>query len=133
MGQILLILQILVAVGLVALVMLQQGRGADAGAAFGSGGASTIFGARGPATLLTRLTAVFAALFFVNSIALAYVSRQQSLEVRSVVERHVETQPAQGAPGALDVPSAPAASGAAASGDVPAAPSGSGSQEQKSQ
>ena len=53
MQQALLIVQVLVAVGLIGLVMMQQGRGADAGAAFGSGGSGTLFGARGPATLLS--------------------------------------------------------------------------------
>ena len=90
MNQLLLVIQILVAVGLIALVLLQQGRGADAGAAFGGGGAGTVFGSRGPATLLTRLTAIFAAVFFVNSIGLAYFARERSLETGSVMER-VET------------------------------------------
>ena len=86
MQQVLLVVQVLVAVGLIAIVLLQQGRGADAGAAFGSGGSGTLFGARGPATLLTRTTAVLAAVFFVNSIALSYIATQ-TVDRRSVVER----------------------------------------------
>ena len=61
MHQILLVVQILIAVGVIGFVLLQQGKGADAGAAFGSGGAGSVFGSRGPATLLTRMTAILAA------------------------------------------------------------------------
>ena len=75
MHQILLVVQVLIAVGVIGLVLLQQGKGADAGAAFGSGGAGSVFGSRGPATLLTRMTAILAAVFFVNSIGLAYLAR----------------------------------------------------------
>ncbi len=86
MQQILTVLQILVAVGLIALILLQQGKGADAGAAFGSGGSGTIFGSRGSASFLSRATAVLAAVFFFNSISLAYISGQ-SVERESVTER----------------------------------------------
>lgn len=86
MQQILTVVQILVAVGLIALVLLQQGKGADAGAAFGSGGSGTIFGSRGSASFLSRATAVLAAAFFFNSIALAYISGQ-AVERESVTER----------------------------------------------
>ncbi len=86
MQQILTILQILVAVGLIGLILLQQGKGADAGAAFGSGSSGTIFGARGSASFLSRATAVLAVVFFSNSIALAYFSGQ-SVERESVTER----------------------------------------------
>lgn len=86
MQQILTIVQILVAVGLIGLILLQQGKGADAGAAFGSGASGTIFGSRGSASFLSRATAVLAAVFFFNSIALAYISGQ-SVERESVTER----------------------------------------------
>jgi preprotein translocase subunit SecG len=86
MLQILTILQILVAVGLIGLILLQQGKGADAGAAFGSGGAGSIFGARGSASFLSRATAVLAAVFFFNSIGLAYISGE-SVDRESVTER----------------------------------------------
>ena len=86
MQQILLIVQILICLGLVALVLLQQGRGADAGASFGGGSSGSLFGSRGPASFLSKLTAGLAALFFANSLALAYIS-SQSIERRSVVER----------------------------------------------
>lgn len=124
MQQILLIVQILIAVGLVAMVLLQQGRGADAGASFGGGSSGSLFGSRGPASFLSKLTAGLAALFFANSLALAYIS-SHSLERRSVVER-VETQSAsegsglQGEEG--DVPVLPGGGGDSAAQDVPQAP-----------
>ena len=90
MHQILLVVQVLIAMGVIGLVLLQQGKGADAGAAFGSGGAGSVFGSRGPATLLTRMTAILAAVFFVNSIALAYLAREASTQPQSVVERYQE-------------------------------------------
>ena len=97
MQQILLIVQILLCVGLVTIVLLQQGRGADAGASFGGGSSGSLFGSRGPASFLSKVTAGLAALFFANSLALAYISGQ-SVERRSVVER-VQTQPASGEAG----------------------------------
>ena len=86
MQQLLTVLQILVCVSLIGLVLLQQGKGADAGAAFGSGGSGTIFGSRGSASFLSWATGVLAAVFFFNSIALAYMSGQ-SVERASVTER----------------------------------------------
>ena len=67
-------LQILAAIGLIALILLQQGKGADAGAAFGSGASSTVFGARGSASFLTRMTALFAFVFLANSLLLAVIT-----------------------------------------------------------
>lgn len=65
-----------VCLGLIGLVLLQHGRGADAGAAFGSGASQTLFGARGSSSFLTRATALLAALFFASSLTLAYLSGQ---------------------------------------------------------
>ena len=96
MHQILLVVQVLIAMGVIGLVLLQQGKGADAGAAFGSGGAGSVFGSRGPATLLTRMTAILAAVFFVNSIGLAYLAREVSTQNQSVVERYQEDGMSQG-------------------------------------
>jgi preprotein translocase subunit SecG len=64
-------IQVIVAVALVSLVLLQHGKGADAGAAFGSGASATVFGARGSANFLSRATGILAALFFVNSLLLS--------------------------------------------------------------
>lgn len=124
MQQILLIVQILICVTLVALVLLQQGRGADAGASFGGGSSGSLFGSRGPASFLSKLTAGLAALFFANSLALAYIS-SQSIERRSVVER-VQSQSISedsalsGEDG--DVPTLPGGSGESNAQDVPRAP-----------
>lgn len=124
MQQILLIVQILIAVGLVAIVLLQQGRGADAGASFGGGSSGSLFGSRGPASFLSKLTAGLAALFFANSLALAYISGQ-SVERRSVVER-VQSQSISEDAGLQsedgDVPALPDGSGDSAAQDVPQAP-----------
>jgi preprotein translocase subunit SecG len=135
MQQILTIVQILVSVGLIALVLLQQGKGADAGAAFGSGGSSTIFGSRGSASFLSRATAVLALAFFCNSIALAYISGQ-SVDRESVTERFGEAplssepvpQPGEFVTDVPDLPAADGSQGAAESSDVPDAPDSSGEQ-----
>ena len=124
MQQILLIVQILICVGLVALVLLQQGRGADAGASFGGGSSGSLFGSRGPASFLSKVTAGLAALFFANSLALAYIS-SQSVERRSVVERVQsesvpETSRLAGEDG--DVPTLPDDGGVTNTPDVPQAP-----------
>ncbi len=122
MQQILLIVQILIAVGLVAMVLLQQGRGADAGASFGGGSSGSLFGSRGPASFLSKLTAGLAALFFANSLALAYIS-SHSVERRSVVERVQSMSEDSGLrSGDGDVPALPGGSGDSAVQDVPQAP-----------
>jgi preprotein translocase subunit SecG len=72
MQLILTVLHLVLAIGLIALVLLQHGKGADAGAAFGSGASSTVFGAQGSGSFLSRSTAIIATLFFLTSIALAY-------------------------------------------------------------
>jgi preprotein translocase subunit SecG len=140
MQQILTIVQILVSVSLIALVLLQQGKGADAGAAFGSGTSGTIFGSRGSASFLSRATAVLAAAFFFNSIGLAYISGQ-SVERASVTERFgVSTEmPTSSdpvpAPGTFvtDVPDLPAdgSQPAVEGSDLPDLPDSGG--EQKTQ
>jgi len=68
---------VFMAIGIIALVLLQKGKGADAGAAFGSGASGTVFGSRGTGSFLSRATAVLATLFFANCLALAYLSGQQ--------------------------------------------------------
>ena len=124
MQQILLIVQILICVALVALVLLQQGRGADAGASFGGGSSGSLFGSRGPASFLSKLTAGLAALFFANSLALAYIS-SQSIERRSVVERVQSQSVSEDSAlpsGDGDVPTLPGGSGESNAQDVPQAP-----------
>ncbi len=136
MQQALLGIQILVAVALIGLILLQHGKGADAGAAFGSGTSGSIFGARGPASFLAKITALLAAVFFFNSMALSYLAGK-SVERASVVERFQEAPPAAPAeppsaieqiPGPPSAPpatdSGPAAPAGQAPADVPAAPGG---------
>ena len=71
-------IHIILAVILVILVLVQQGKGADAGAAFGSGASSTVFGARGSATFMNKITTIIALSFFVTSLSLAYISSNKS-------------------------------------------------------
>ena len=73
-----LVLLVLDALALIGLVLLQQGKGADVGAAFGSGSSGTVFGSSGGANFLTRLTTLFAVLFFVLSFSLAYLARERT-------------------------------------------------------
>jgi preprotein translocase subunit SecG len=73
MHTILVVVQVLAAIALIGLVLLQHGKGADAGAAFGSGASGTVFGARGSANFLSRATAICATVFFLASLSLAYV------------------------------------------------------------
>ena len=93
---IILVLHVIVAVALVALVLLQQGKGADAGAAFGSGASGTVFGSRGAANFLTRSTAVLATLFFILSLFLFRLASDVT-HTESVVEK-LEQQQQQAAP-----------------------------------
>ncbi len=98
MRTILMFVHILVSVGLIGLVLLQHGRGADAGAAFGSGASQTLFGARGSTSFLSRATAILAAVFFVTSLGLAYLTGQQH-------QRHSVTEIV--APATSDLPPLP--------------------------
>ena len=76
--QILLICHLLVALILIVLVLIQQGKGATMGAAFGSGASQTVFGSQGSGSFLLKVTGLFAALFFVTSLSLGYLATQQS-------------------------------------------------------
>jgi preprotein translocase subunit SecG len=71
------IFHVLLAVSLITIVLLQRGKGAEAGAAFGAGASGTVFGAQGSASFLSRTTAVLATLFFATSLTLAYLAGQQ--------------------------------------------------------
>jgi preprotein translocase subunit SecG len=111
MQTILLVVQILAAIGLIALILVQHGRGADAGAAFGSGASGSLFGSRGPTSFLTRSTAVLATVFFVNSLALAYLA-SHTTDGGSVIERvqsapEQEQAPGESDPASSDIPSVP--------------------------
>lgn len=78
MYEALLVIFLIVALGLVGLIMLQQGKGADMGASFGAGGSATLFGSSGSGNFMTRMTAILATLFFVISLILGNLSSNQS-------------------------------------------------------
>lgn len=123
---IILVIHVLIASGLIALVLLQQGKGADAGAAFGSGASGTVFGSQGSASFLTRTTAVLATLFFVTSLTLftlaANLSKPESVVDTTHAGQATELkQPAPppadaGVPKDVPVPAAPASSDVPGSG-----------------
>lgn len=79
-------IQIIVAILLVALILLQQGKGATAGASFGGGASETVFGARGSANFLSRTTAIFATIFLFNSLFLGYLFSNQTKDM-SVLDK----------------------------------------------
>jgi len=105
MQTLVLVLHILAAVGIVVLVLLQHGKGADMGAAFGSGSAGSLFGSAGAANFLSRTTAVLAAVFFATSLGLTYFSA--SPHKAGGVTQSIE---APAAPKADAKPAAPATS-----------------------
>lgn len=100
---IILTIQMLSALGMIGLVLVQHGKGADMGAAFGSGGSGSLFGATGSANFLSRTTAVLATVFFVCTLALAYFGNLRPVKSGSVLESapvvapaSVSTTPASG-------------------------------------
>ena len=117
------VLHLLGALGVVALVLLQQGKGADAGASFGAGASNTVFGSQGSSTFLSKFTAILAACFFITSLGLGYFAKEKA---------HQLTQVGLPDPAVLEVKQKPAADDvpvlegqqkpAAVPADVPAAP-----------
>lgn len=89
---ILLVAHVLMAIVMVAIILLQQGPGANAGAAFGSGASGTVFGSRGSGSFLSRMTAVLAALFMLNSASLAWIAAREGGEPESALE-HIQPVP----------------------------------------
>jgi preprotein translocase subunit SecG len=80
------VVQFVSCAGIIALVLIQRGKGAEAGAGFGAGASGTVFGARGAGTALSRATAVLAALFMLTSLTLAYVGTRKTVEPVSVLD-----------------------------------------------
>ncbi len=108
---ILLVVHLLVAIAIVGLVLIQHGKGADAGAAFGAGAAGgasgSVFGAKGSSNFLSRTTAILATVFFITSLSLAYLSRTATDQSDSLLDR-VQDSPAIEAPaGTADAPVLP--------------------------
>ncbi len=83
---ILLVAQVVIAVSLIGFILIQHGKGADAGAAFGSGASSTVFGSQGSGNFLTRATTVLALLFLSNSLALGYMATQRVIDPTSIMD-----------------------------------------------
>jgi preprotein translocase subunit SecG len=104
MGQIILVIHVLIAITLVVLVLLQHGKGADAGAAFGSGASATVFGAQGSSSFLVRITTALAIGFFLTSLTLAMIAARQSTpgSVADLIGDEPASEVEEGAPGAPD-------------------------------
>ena len=121
--------QVFSSVAIVALVLLQRGKGAEAGAGFGAGASGTVFGARGATTALSRATAIFAAIFMINSLALAYLGTTAAKEQpKTILEEAADsgkkapaagTVPPLGSPPA-QAPAAPATAPASTPAPAPA-------------
>jgi len=122
-------IQFFSALAIVGLVMLQRGKGAEAGAGFGAGASGTVFGARGAGTALSRATAIFMAVFMLNALALGYVESHQTEQPKTIFDTAAETQKAPARPvlpGVLPGPNSSAdqhaVPGAPASGSAASAP-----------
>jgi preprotein translocase subunit SecG len=109
-----LIVDVIVALGIIGLVLLQHGKGADVGAAFGSGASGSLFGASGSANFLSRTTAVLATVFFVTTFVLAYLASHRPRAESGVMDSVKEQPAAPAAPapgtapqGASQAPAAP--------------------------
>jgi preprotein translocase subunit SecG len=111
------VIHLVTAISIVILILLQQGRGADMGAAFGGGGSSqSLFGSRGSATFLSRVTGGLALLFFITALSLAYIYTRESGTTISVVKETTSAQTTDGS-----VPVAPT-DGSQSDSDMPAVP-----------
>jgi preprotein translocase subunit SecG len=120
------VVQVFAAFAIVGLVLLQRGKGADAGAGFGAGASGTVFGARGATTALSRATAIFAAVFMINSLLLAYVGTKaaetQPKTILDVAGESVRKTPAGAAK--TSPPPAPVPATTPSPAPAPAAPQG---------
>lgn len=112
---VILAVQMLAALGMIGLILVQHGKGADMGAAFGSGSSGSLFGASGSANFLSRSTAVLAAVFFVSTLALAYFGNARPASSGSVLETPAAVVPS-GVPASGGVDAVPAAPAVPASG-----------------
>ncbi|WP_395502743.1 preprotein translocase subunit SecG [Ectopseudomonas mendocina] len=119
------VLHLLGAIGIVVLVLLQQGKGADAGASFGSGASATVFGSQGSSTFLSKFTGILAAGFFITSLGLAFFAKEKADALTQVGLPDPAVLEVQQKPAVEDVPvleeQAPASDASDAS-DVPEAP-----------
>jgi preprotein translocase subunit SecG len=114
------VVQLLSALGVIGLVLLQHGKGADMGAAFGSGASGSLFGATGSANFLSRTTAVLAAVFFVTTLALTYLGAYKARPSAGLLGAAVTAPAAASAASAPAAGSAPLAASPASAASVPA-------------
>jgi preprotein translocase subunit SecG len=117
--RILTLVQLLSAGAIIGLVLLQRGKGADAGAGFGAGASGTVFGARGASTALSRATAIFAAIFMLNSMGLAYLASRPTTQTQHTLLDEAAEKP-KSLPG-LTLPAAPPAPAGTTAAPAPAA------------
>lgn len=118
--------QMLSALGMIGLILVQHGKGADMGAAFGSGGSGSLFGASGSANFLSRTTGILAALFFACTLMLAYFGNAQPRTSSSVLEGVAATAPVIPASGAAQIPGTTVPGSTSAAVPVPPALPASG-------
>jgi preprotein translocase subunit SecG len=115
--------QVLAALGIIGLVLMQHGKGADMGASFGSGASGSLFGATGSANFLSRSTAVLATVFFICTLGLAFLAKSRVIAAPESVMDKLGTPPASTAPGAaLPTPADPKAAPANPAATNPTAP-----------
>jgi preprotein translocase subunit SecG len=117
MELVIMVLHVVAALVVIGLVLLQHGKGADMGAAFGSGASGSLFGATGSANFLSRTTAVLAAVFFITSLGLTYYSANKSRD-KGVMATH-KTEPASPATGDQSVPTPSTVPGGSKAPEVP--------------
>jgi preprotein translocase subunit SecG len=122
------VIQVFSAFAIVGLVLLQRGKGAEAGAGFGAGASGTVFGARGASTALSRATAIFAAVFMINSLLLAYTGTKQA-QPASILDQAADSAPktpagAAKTPSPATVPAPAPAPTPSPAAPAPAAPEG---------
>lgn len=129
------VIHVLASIGLIVLVLLQQGKGADAGAAFGSGASATVFGSQGSGSFLTRTTAALATVFFITSLTLAYMAGHGAKQSSNVLDIAPKTSTQQQDAADKGGAKAPAPTEQKAAPEAPAkstSPSGTSSESSQS-
>ncbi|CAI8954612.1 Preprotein translocase, subunit SecG [Pseudomonas syringae pv. tomato] len=116
------VFHLLGALGVVALVLLQQGKGADAGASFGAGASNTVFGGQGTSTFLSKFTAILAACFFITSLGLGYFAKEKAQQLTQVGLPDPAVLEVKQKPAAGDVPVLEEQKPAVVPADAPQAP-----------
>jgi preprotein translocase subunit SecG len=123
------VVQVLSAVAIIGLVLLQHGKGADMGAAFGSGASGSLFGATGSSNFMSKSTGIAAAIFFSATLGLSFISTQHGSTVSGgVMDKALPVAPAPAAPatGAAAIPTAPVAPASAPAASAPVVPAAAG-------